>query len=84
MHILCFPTSEPLLAFSLNMTAFFFLDTKIVGVILCLVFFFYFFLTHNENKENRGDGKMSYSNKTIEFPEEWKITKKNMNVREMS
>lgn len=84
MHILCFPTSEPLLTFSLNMTAFFFLDTKIVGVILCLVFFFYFFLTHNEDKENRGDGKMSYSNKTIEFPEEWKITKKNMKVREMS
>lgn len=46
------------------MTAFFFLDTKIVAVILCLVFFFYFFLTRNENKVNRGDGKMSYSNKT--------------------
>lgn len=46
------------------MIAFFFLDTKILGVILCLVFFFYFFLTHKENKVNRRNGKIPYSNKT--------------------
>lgn len=55
----------------LSITDFFFLDTEILGVILCLVFSF-FFLTHKENKV-KGREMQRPAVIKLELKEEWKV-----------